>query len=100
MTPPLPLQVDFCVLTANLKTVAGQTSKRIELSGLCSLEDDEDRAVSERVLRYSTAKEVKDAFELLQRRVRDCPRTLFVIVADEAPGGRSRISRTTSTSTT
>ena len=87
MTPPLPLQVDFCVLTANLLTVASQTSKRIELSGLCSLEDDEDRAVSQRVLRYSAAKEVEDAFKLLQRRVCDCPRTLFVIVADEAHWG-------------
>ena len=75
------------MLTANFKTVASQTSKRVSQSGLCALEEDANLAASQRVLRYSDAQQISNDFKKFKRRVKNSPSTLYVVIADEAHWG-------------
>jgi hypothetical protein len=78
-------KVDFVMFTANLCTVADQTLKRVEARGSCTSTSDDGAA--RRVLRYSSAKDMKSNFADLQKRAKANPKTLFLVFADECHWG-------------
>eukprot|EP00966_Prymnesium_polylepis_P198930 4610265-Prymnesium_polylepis.1 len=64
-------KVDFIIFTANIKTVADQTLRRVEGRGICG---GNAGNAAQRVLRYTKA---VPEFNLFKKRVERNPGTLF-----------------------